>query len=103
MFHQAPWRYNCAQSVAAAHAGELGLTEAEAAVSEQPNGGGRAPGGICGALHVALRLHPEHREQLLADFAKATGGYTTCRDIKQKGHVSCQRCVELADELLAEL
>lgn len=95
-------RGNCAQAVAHAwgtqHSGAQGLEDAFAGC-----GGGRAPGGLCGALHASCELAgAEAADAIKRQFAEKTGGLQTCRDIRSAKRVSCSECVELAAELLEE-
>lgn len=93
VFHQPPYHANCAQSVAVM-AGREDLVP-ELAVC----GGGRAEGGLCGALHTALLLSPqEKRDEIIAEFTK-TAGAATCREIKGNTKTSCLVCVALGDAL----
>ncbi len=94
IFSRIPKTHNCAQSVAAG----CGLD------SKVPDyaamGGGRAPGGLCGALFAAMEAVPESkREALRKEFVSAIGS-SLCREIKQKYGVPCSRCVETAAALL---
>jgi len=87
IFSAVPKTHNCAQAVAAG-AGRDDLVTALATC-----GGGRAPCGLCGALHAALAMTPaEHHEKVKADFAAATGA-TTCREIKSATRTPCIKCV----------
>lgn len=96
LFRQVPRAFNCAQAVAA------GCGRPELAAELAACGGGRAPGGRCGALHAALLLSPpEARERIRAAFAKQLGS-ELCRELKSVHHVPCERCVELAAELAEE-
>ena len=93
-FHQEPYRYNCAQSVAAA-AGAGAETVAGLAAA----GGGRAEGGCCGALFAALLLTPEETHDALKKEFQETAGAQTCREIKTVHHFPCTECVKLGDAL----
>ena len=88
--------FNCAQSVAAG-AGHAELVQELAAC-----GGGRAPGGLCGALHAALRLAPPYAHTEIRRQFEAGAGALTCREIKGAAHTPCARCVALAAELLEQ-
>lgn len=97
VFHQPPYSANCAQSVAII-AGREDLVS-ELAVC----GGGRSPGGLCGALHALLTLAPkEKRDELIAAFQKEIGA-TTCREIKGEQKTSCLDCVATASAILANV
>ena len=86
--------YNCAQAVA------LGNGHEEQKEDLARCGGGRAPGGICGALHAALLLAPEdQREAIQAEFQRQAGALT-CREIKGQTGTPCLQCVEIATALL---
>lgn len=97
-YFQAPGHpYNCAQAVA------MGAGHEEMVDELKCCGGGRAEGGTCGALHTALLLSPpESREAVEAEFRKLTGALT-CHEIKGAAKTPCNRCVEVAAELLAKV
>jgi hypothetical protein len=93
-------RGNCAQSVAFAwgskFVGARGVEEVFDGC-----GGGRAPGGLCGALHASCTLAgAEAAETIKQQFAEKTGEHLTCRAIRAAKSVSCSTCVEIAAELL---
>lgn len=97
-------RGNCAQSVASAWHEK---TSRNAGLSDLLSGcgGGRAPEGVCGALHAAqVILGGEAASVIVADeFRKASGGYVRCRDIRSAGKLPCTGCVEVAAGLLEDL
>ncbi len=86
--------YNCAQSVA------LGAGRPILAEELRVCGGGRAPEGICGALHAALLLAPEESRGAIREAFRERAGALTCREIKGAAKTPCLACVELAAELL---
>ncbi|MBQ7208047.1 MAG: redox-active protein [Lentisphaeria bacterium] len=95
-FGAVPKTHNCAQSVAAGAGREDLLPELASC------GGGRAPGGLCGALYALLKLAPESaHDRLRRDFA-ARAGAETCREIKTGSKFPCAECVRLAAELSEE-
>ena len=96
-FTAVPKLHNCAQAVAAG-AGREDLVR-EFAVC----GGGKAPGGLCGALYALLQLAPEsEHERLKAEFAAAAGDLT-CHAIKNITGFPCPECVRTAAELFDKL
>ena len=93
-FHQPPYRYNCAQSVAAGAGADAQMISDLASA-----GGGRAPDGCCGALYAAMLMSaPGNREALTAEFRERAGA-VTCRELKQVCHFPCEECVKLGAEL----
>ncbi len=90
LFTAVPKQHNCAQAVMAGCGGTPEQVAEMAAC-----GGGRAPGGLCGALHAALLLCPNQAEAIKATFAQKVGALT-CRDIKTKTGTPCPVCVEVA-------
>jgi hypothetical protein len=65
------------------------------------HGGGRAPGGLCGALHASCELAgAEAATKIKAQFAEKTDGHLTCKAIRAAKVVPCSACVEIAAELL---
>ena len=88
--------YNCAQAVAIGAGREDLLTEFSAC------GGGRAPGGYCGALHAALCIAPSEKHAAIIAQFQSEAGALTCREIKGTTHYPCTKCVELGTRLLSE-
>lgn len=97
LFTAVPKKHNCAQAVM------QGCGGTPEAVTEMATcGGGRAPGGLCGALHAACLLCPEQTEAIQAAFAREVGALT-CHDIKTQAHTPCPICVETAARLVEEM
>ena len=93
-FTQAGHPFNCAQALM------MGAGHPERKDEMAACGGGRAPGGMCGALYAALQLTPAERHEALIAAFKARVGATTCREIKGAATpVPCAQCVAIADEL----
>ena len=88
-----PKMHNCAQAVAAG-AGREDLVEAFKVC-----GGGKAPGGLCGALHAALVLAPESEHDAIKTAFAEKAGALTCSEIKTVTHFPCAECVRAAAEL----
>jgi len=96
-------RGNCAQSVALAWK-EKKEPESQHAEAFASAGGGRAPEGLCGALHAARELAGEHhKDQITTLFKEKASGYTACRDIRKNRILPCVDCVGLAAGLLDKL
>ena len=91
-------RDNCAQSVVRAFADVFDLQEKDIQAHAH-NGGGRAAGGVCGALVAACSLLPDRTEELTGDFSVQAGS-ALCREIRSAKTVSCRRCVEIAAGLV---
>ena len=66
-------------------------------------GAGRAPGGMCGALYAAIQAFPDAKDVIVSRFAESTSGCTTCRDIKSIAAVPCKRCIDIAEDIIADL
>jgi hypothetical protein len=97
-FRRPPEPLNCAQSVLYAYqkvSGNMGIPLADM----KRFGGGRAPGGLCGALHAACSVVPEKAEQLKSAFAAVTGS-TCCREIRGANEHPCEVCVSTSADLL---
>lgn len=93
LFTAVPRQHNCAQAVACG-CGREDLNGEMAAC-----GGGRAPGGLCGALHAAMEIVPESaRAELRREFAQKLGA-DTCAALKGDLRVPCPDCVKTAAEL----
>lgn len=97
-FRTPPHNYNCAQTVAA------GFGREDLIEPFKGCGGGRAPEGLCGALHAALELIPNEtkRAELLNAFRQKNGA-VSCRELKQTFRVPCPQCVAVAAELLEQV
>lgn len=100
-YHKAR-RGNCAQAVAFAWGstfrGGSGVEEVFAG-----HGGGRAPGGLCGAVHASCTLAGAAAEESIKHaFAAKTGGHLTCKAIRAAKTLPCSACVEVAAALLED-
>jgi hypothetical protein len=64
-------------------------------------GGGRAPGGECGALFAAKSVltDPTARQEVEREFVGVAGA-TKCRDIRKSRRASCEQCVQTAANAL---
>ena len=92
-------RGNCAQSVV--HAWDEKHPDRQAGVAAfAPCGGGRAPGGLCGALHAGCALAGDAAETIKREFSEKSGGVLTCREVRAAKKLTCNECVGLAAELL---
>jgi hypothetical protein len=97
-FRRPPERLNCAQSVLHAYHKVSGDTTIPL-LDMKAFGGGRAPGGLCGALHTACTVVPEKAASLKARFAEITGS-VLCREIREANRHSCEVCVSESAQLL---
>lgn len=87
IFHQEPDHYNCAQSVAK-------LCDRDDLVPGfRAFGGGRAEGGLCGALFAALAVsEPGEEARIRKEFEEKVGALT-CKEIKGGQKTPCPDCV----------
>jgi hypothetical protein len=97
-FRRPPERLNCAQSVLYAYHRVSGET-AIPLLDMKAVGGGRAPGGLCGALYAACTITPEKAESLKNRFAEKTGS-VVCREMREANQHPCEVCVSEAAQLL---
>jgi hypothetical protein len=95
-------RGNCAQAVA--HAWKSKNPSSPHAPEQfTACGGGRAPEGVCGALHAGCTVAGEpHAANIRTKFAEKAGGHQTCRAIRAAKAMPCADCVTLAAELLEQ-
>ena len=93
--------YNCAQSVLKSFQQERNISEMTI-YQATALGGGRAEGGICGAIYAALLVSDDDKaaEDLLHKFHEKTGSIY-CADIKQSEE-GCRELVKIAAELASE-
>lgn len=96
-FRNPEYGHNCAQAVANKY--QALYSDKEIVKSYAPYVGGRAPGGLCGALFAAKEAVPQHAQEIEADFVKDCGA-STCRQIKAEAKTPCQVCVDIADQLV---
>ena len=95
-------RFNCCQAVLKAYADKTGMSDEHIREMFSAHGGGRAPDGLCGAIHAAKELLSNEKfEQVLAKFEQAAGA-KTCRDIRRAKQLPCVECVELVGKLLKD-
>jgi len=99
-FRQPPLRLNCAQSVL--HGYQQVSKDISLSIDEMKAfGGGRAPGGLCGALHAACSIAPAKSDELKAQFQNQLGS-VLCKELRAKKQHPCEVCVACASELLAK-
>ena len=98
VFRQPPALYNCAQTICAAF-GRDDLLDLM-----KNRSGGRAEGGLCGALYAAQYMAgPEHAADIIEGFRAACGA-VCCRDLEGgEPRVDCRVCVGTAADLLVRL
>jgi len=97
-FHSLPENLNCAQAILKGFQKEFDITDQE--IEEyRAWGGGRAEGGMCGALFAAERLLLQiGKKSVVEEFNKKAGGLL-CSEIKEK-QFTCTKYVRIADELV---
>ena len=94
--------YNCAQSILKAYQEDLDITDEQ--IDEYKKfGGGRAEGGICGAIYATKVLvgNKEVSDLVQQSFDSASGA-VTCKEIRKLKQLSCNGCVETASQLLCD-
>ena len=96
LYSKVPKEYNCAQSVAKAFGRD------DLVVSLRSCSGGRAEGGLCGALYAAMLLLPEVQGEVIQEQFRKMAGDITCRAIRQRGTTPCTECVRIAANFVAE-
>lgn len=103
-YHQPKYLFNCAQAIIYKWSEVNALSSLEATGFKR-FGGGKAPGGVCGALYGALSLFGENSDQrnrLKSEFEAAIGS-SLCRTIRKEKLATCKACVDVADELVEQL
>ena len=96
-------RLNCAQSVIKAFQEHFGYDD-KLVAEFLACGGGRAPGGVCGAYFAAKHLLQKKDPAKLTEFDNwflEKAGSLQCREIREKRQLSCLGCVEKAAEFIA--
>jgi len=98
VFRQPHERLNCAQAVL--HAWREVSGDTTIALADLKHfGGGRAPDGLCGALHAACMVAPDRAEALKSVFAARLGSLY-CKELRAAKVHPCETCVVQATELL---
>ena len=93
LFTAVPKLHNCAQAVV------CGFDREDLNEEMKLCGGGKAPGGLCGALFGALQLTPEEKYAgIKTEFIRLCQA-ETCREIKRAG-TPCIECVKIAASLV---
>ncbi len=87
--------HTCAQAVYAA------FKDASPASLEglKAKSGGRAEGGICGALYAAKLVVPQQYHSAMEEEFIAQTGDLECKRIKSGAKTPCVKCVEVASKL----
>lgn len=96
VFRRPPERLNCAQAVLHAYR-EVSGDKSMPLGDLRSFGAGRAPGGVCGALHAGCALAPDKAEALLARFAQRMGT-VRCKELRRNREHGCEECVATAAE-----
>lgn len=89
---------NCAQAVLRAYSDRFAISD-ETIGAHSRDGGGRAEGGVCGALVAATLLVPEKVDIITEKFTEMAGS-PLCRDIRKGKKLTCRQCVEAASSLV---
>jgi hypothetical protein len=102
-YYHGPEKYNCAQAVFRAFMDRYGLTQDYIDLHKK-SGGGRAGGGICGALFAVHHLIKDKNKISDADkiFSEKAGSIM-CREIRGLNRLDCHSCVDLAADILNRL
>lgn len=99
-FHLLPENLNCAQSVLKGFQNEFKISDQEID-DYRAWGGGRAEGGVCGAIFSAERLLRESGKASVLEAFRMKAGGLLCTELKDK-NFTCAEYVRMADELIEE-
>jgi len=93
-------KLNCAQAILKAFQSVFGTSDDEIKTFKAA-GGGKAPGGVCGALNAARHLlrNPVLARELDTAF-KREAGSARCKKIRKLKKLACGDCVALAARFL---
>lgn len=96
-------KYNCAQAILKFFQEDYKI-EQSLIDKYKKKGGGRAEGGVCGALHASYFLIKNKEMTAMADkhFADEAGSIV-CKEIKRAKKLSCEQCVDLAERILHDM
>lgn len=101
-FHLMPYNWNCAQSIHKAVQAHTGISDQEIELRYRSKGGGRAEGGLCGAIYAVRDLlggDTTEADRATERFATEVGGLT-CAELRGKCGRSCSELVDLAEQIL---
>lgn len=98
-FRTPPYNLTCAQAILKGFQNELEVSDQEIDAALEYRGG-RAPGGLCGALYAANSLLAKKGIQPIDAEFIAKAGSSKCIEIKTVYRFPCPLCVELADQLV---
>lgn len=101
-FHAGPQNWNCAQSIVKSFQAETAMNDEDIELTYRSKGGGRAEGGLCGAVYSAKKVLGEDSPEAAAleeEFRKQWG-VLTCKELKAEKRIPCTDTVDLADRLL---
>ncbi|MDY6121572.1 MAG: C-GCAxxG-C-C family (seleno)protein [Porphyromonas sp.] len=101
-FHNKPNNWNCCQSVLKRFQNEINLDDEAIELHYRPCGGGRAEGGLCGALYAAEELMKKYELPSLKDSFRQVAGGLTCRELKTELKYPCVEAVRLAERLVED-
>jgi xanthine dehydrogenase molybdopterin-binding subunit B len=96
LYSQVPKEHNCAQAVAKAFGRD------DLIVRLKSCGGGRAEGGLCGALYAALLMLPENKKEEAEKQFCDRAGDILCKAIRREGKTPCVECVRIAADLASK-
>ncbi len=93
-------KLHCAQAIFKTFQYISGMTDEDIAGYANA-GGGKAPGGVCGALYAAqVLLDDDQLTFQLASQFNGSAGASTCKPIRKKKIMSCKDCVAFAAEFV---
>ncbi len=95
-------KLNCAQAILKAYQGDFNIKDHKITEFEK-YGGGKAVGGLCGALFAVKSLidNEDLLNQIEQRFHNSAGA-TTCGEIRKLKKLSCNKCVETISDSLDE-
>jgi len=97
-FHTQPYDLNCAQAILKGFQKEFNISDTEIE-DYKAWGGGRAEGGMCGALFAAEGLLRQIvKDSIIQKFIQSTGS-PLCLDLRNS-QFTCVECIRIADELV---
>lgn len=101
-FHNEENNWNCCQAVIKAYQDKAALNDEEIEKVYRPCGGGRAEGGLCGALYAGEQLMLKYGLPSIKDDFEKEAGATTCKRLKGELKFPCIECVRLSEKLISK-
>ncbi len=101
-FHNKENKWNCCQAILKHFQKEAGLSDEEIEKMYRPCGGGKAEGGLCGALYAGEILTRQYGMPSIKNSFRSVAGGITCKELKGELKFPCVESIRLVEKLMTE-